>query len=73
MFVSDHFLRVQWNPGGDGLCGGAFADAGELGLGEGASEKNVPPLQGRHPDPRQSARQTDSIQSRQHWSDISLK
>lgn len=66
----DHVFRIQWNPGGDGLRGSAFADARELGLGEGASEKNVTPLQGWHPDPRQPAWQTDCIQSSQHWSDF---
>lgn len=61
--VSDGFFRLQWDPGGDGLCGGAFPDAGELGVGEGASEKDVPTLQRRHTHPRRHARQADSVQS----------
>lgn len=73
VFASDHFLRIQWNPGGDRLCGGALTGARELGLGEGASEKNVPPLQRWHTNPRQPARQTDCIQSSQHWSDAHHK
>lgn len=67
--ASDHFFRIQWNPGGNRLCGGALTGAWELGLGEGASEKNVWPLQRWHTNPRQPARQTDRIQSSQHWSD----
>lgn len=69
MFISDHFFRIQWNPGGDGLCGGAFTDARELGVGEGASEKNVWTLQRWYTNPRQPARQADCIQSSQYRSD----
>lgn len=67
--MSDHFFRIQRDPGGDGLCGGALAGAGELGLGEGAPEENVGPLQGRHAHPGPHARQADRIQSGQHRSD----
>lgn len=69
MFISDHFFRIQWNPGGDRLCGGAFTNAWELGVGEGASEKNVWTLQRWFTNPRQPARQADCIQSSQYRSD----
>lgn len=66
--VSDRFFRIQRDPGGDGLCGGALAGAGELGLGEGAPEEDVGPLQGRHAHPRTHARQADRVPSGQHRS-----
>lgn len=64
----DRFFRIQRNPGGDGLCGGALAGAGELGVGKGDPEEVVRPLQGRLPHPRPHARQTDRLQGGQHRS-----
>ena len=34
-------LGVQWDPGGDGLCGGPLPDAGELGVGGVVSQEDV--------------------------------
>lgn len=68
MCVLDCFFRIQRNPGGDGLCGGALAGAGELGVGEGDPEEIVWPLQGRLPHPRPHARQADRLQGGQHRS-----
>lgn len=69
LFDPDHVFRIQRYSGGNRLCGSAVPDAGELGLGEGATKKDVKPLQGWDTGPRWFARQTDCNQSSEHRSD----
>lgn len=59
--------HVQRDPRGAGLCGGSIPDAGELGVGEGATAAHVPALPNRGRHPPGPAGQAHPVQAGQHW------